>query len=62
MDSGSNGEEPTSWEERYNINLIPSELFLKFRKEVEGIRVGFNLEVLFGFSAFFFASQEAVYV
>ena len=45
MDSGSNGEEPTSWEELYNINLIPSELFLKFRKEIEGIRVGVNLEV-----------------
>uniref|UniRef100_A0A6N2LLW2 DUF7781 domain-containing protein n=1 Tax=Salix viminalis TaxID=40686 RepID=A0A6N2LLW2_SALVM len=44
MDSGSNGEEPTSWEELYNINLIPSELFLKFRKEIEGIRVGFNFE------------------
>jgi hypothetical protein len=45
MDSGSNGEKPTSWEELYNINLIPSELFLKFRKEIEGIRVGVNLEV-----------------
>ncbi|KAJ6923140.1 hypothetical protein NC652_016711 [Populus alba x Populus x berolinensis] len=44
MDSGSNREEPTSWEELYNINLIPSELFLKFRKEIEGIRVGVNLE------------------
>ncbi|XP_011046005.1 PREDICTED: uncharacterized protein LOC105140739 isoform X2 [Populus euphratica] len=44
MDSGSRGEEPTSWEELYNINLIPSELFLKFRKEIEGIRVGVNLE------------------
>lgn len=45
MDRGSNGEEPTSWEELYSINLIPSELFLKFRKEVQGLRVGLNLEV-----------------
>lgn len=45
MDWGSNGEEPTSWEELYSINLIPSELFLKFRKEVQGLRVGLNLEV-----------------
>ncbi|XP_041009209.1 uncharacterized protein LOC121253276 isoform X2 [Juglans microcarpa x Juglans regia] len=44
MDSTSNGEEPTSWEELYKINLMPSELFLKFRKEVQGIRVGLNLE------------------
>lgn len=48
MDSGSNREEePTSWDELYNINLMPSELFLKFRKEVQGIRVGLNMEVLF---------------
>ena len=58
MNSGSNGEEPTSWEELYNINLIPSELFLKFRKEIEGIRVGFNLEVLLGFSAFFLLAKR----
>ncbi|KAK4566078.1 hypothetical protein RGQ29_002321 [Quercus rubra] len=44
MDSGSNGEEPTPWEELYNINLMPSELFLKFRKETQGLRVGLNLE------------------
>ncbi|KAJ8750925.1 hypothetical protein K2173_016106 [Erythroxylum novogranatense] len=44
MESGSNGAEPTSWEELYNINLIPSELFFKFRKEIEGMRVGVNLE------------------
>lgn len=42
-----NGEEPTSWEDLYNINLMPSELFLKFRKEIQGIRVGLNLEVSF---------------
>lgn len=47
MDPGVNGEEPTSWEDLYNINLMPSELFLKFRKEIQGIRVGLNLEVSF---------------
>lgn len=45
MDSGSNREEePRSWDELYNFNLMPSELFLKFRKEVQGIRVGLNME------------------
>ncbi|KAI4344603.1 hypothetical protein L6164_011810 [Bauhinia variegata] len=44
MDSGSNGEEPISWEELYNINLMPSEIFLKFRKEIRGFRVGLNME------------------
>ncbi|KDO73922.1 hypothetical protein CISIN_1g031193mg [Citrus sinensis] len=44
MEAGSNGEEPTSWDELYSINLMPSELFLKFRKEIEGFRVGVNLE------------------
>ncbi|XP_009766496.1 uncharacterized protein LOC107765100 [Nicotiana tabacum] len=38
------GEEPTSWDELYNVNLMPSEIFLKFRKEIEGYRVGVNLE------------------
>ncbi|KAM7513055.1 hypothetical protein LguiB_011930 [Lonicera macranthoides] len=46
MESHSNGEEPKSWDELYNIDLMPSELFLKFRKEIEGYRVGVNLEVL----------------
>lgn len=46
MDTGPNGEEPTSWEELYSINLMPSELSFKFRKEVQGLRVGVNLEVL----------------
>ena len=36
---GTDGEEPTSWEELYNINLMPFELFLKFGKEMEGPRV-----------------------
>jgi len=44
MESRSNGEEPKSWDELYNIDLMPSELFLKFRKEIEGYRVGINLE------------------
>lgn len=47
MDTGTSGEEPKSWDELYNINLIPSELFLKFRKEIEGFRVGLNMEVYF---------------
>ncbi|XP_068664154.1 uncharacterized protein [Aristolochia californica] len=37
-------EEASSIEDVYNVNLVPSELFLKFRKEVEGLRVGLNLE------------------
>ncbi|XVE97896.1 hypothetical protein REPUB_Repub03eG0058400 [Reevesia pubescens] len=44
MEPAPNREEPTSWDELYNINLIPSELFLKFRKEIQGFRVGVNLE------------------
>lgn len=42
-------EEPASWDELYNIDLVPSELFLKFRKEVEGFRLGVNLEVFYPF-------------
>ncbi|QCD80229.1 hypothetical protein DEO72_LG2g550 [Vigna unguiculata] len=44
MESVPNAEEPTSWDELYNINLMPSELFFKFRKELQGIRVGLNME------------------
>lgn len=44
METGQSGEEPKSWDEWYNINIIPSELFLKFRKEIEGFRVGLNME------------------
>lgn len=47
MDWSSNGEEPTSCEELYKINVVPSELVLKFRKELQGIRGGLNLEVSF---------------
>ncbi|KAI3754152.1 hypothetical protein L1987_53930 [Smallanthus sonchifolius] len=38
------GQEPKSWDELYNIDLMPSELFLKFREEIQGFRVGLNLE------------------
>ncbi|KAL5572346.1 hypothetical protein UlMin_021943 [Ulmus minor] len=48
MDLGSNGEELTSLDGLYSINLMPSELFLKFRKEIQGLRVGVNLEVGIG--------------
>ncbi|OAP10122.1 ORG4 [Arabidopsis thaliana] len=41
----SRPEEPPSWEDLYKINLMPSQLFLKFRKELQGLRVGVNLEV-----------------
>ncbi|KAK4798733.1 hypothetical protein SAY86_031059 [Trapa natans] len=44
ISNGSGAQGPTSWEELYNIDLVPSELFLKFRKHVQGIRVGLNLE------------------
>ncbi|EPS59516.1 hypothetical protein M569_15288, partial [Genlisea aurea] len=46
MEGTSNGEEPTSWEELYKVNLMPSEIFLKFRKEFQSLRVGLNLEAL----------------
>ncbi|XP_073066900.1 uncharacterized protein [Primulina eburnea] len=45
MEGITNGEEPKSWDDLYNINLMPSEIFLKFRKEMQGIRVGVNLEL-----------------
>ncbi|KAG9152346.1 hypothetical protein Leryth_016726 [Lithospermum erythrorhizon] len=41
---GPNGEEPTSWDELYNINLMHSEIFVKFRREIQGFRIGINLE------------------
>ncbi|KAH7655423.1 hypothetical protein IHE45_18G009400 [Dioscorea alata] len=37
-----------SIEDLYQINVFPSELFLKFRKELQGFRVGVNLEVGIG--------------
>lgn len=45
MEGTSNGEDPNSWEELYNMNLMPTEIFLKFRKEIQGFRLGVNLEV-----------------
>ncbi|KAL3825375.1 hypothetical protein ACJIZ3_021404 [Penstemon smallii] len=45
MERASNEQEPSSWEELYNINLMPHEIFLKFRKELQGFRVGVNLEL-----------------
>ncbi|KAK8947538.1 hypothetical protein KSP40_PGU005315 [Platanthera guangdongensis] len=33
-------------EDHYSINVMPSELFFKFRKEIRGFRVGLNLEPL----------------
>jgi hypothetical protein len=54
MDSVSNVEEPaSSWDELYNFNFIPSELFVKFRKELQGVRVALNMEV-FLFSTFYY--------
>ena len=57
-DPGANGAEPAPWE-LYNIDLVPSEVFLKFRKEMEEYRLGVNVEVskpiffLIAFSQFF---------
>ncbi|CAM8941961.1 hypothetical protein QQ045_013332 [Rhodiola kirilowii] len=45
MESGSGAQEPASWDEIYKIDLIPTEIFFKFRKQVQGIRVGLNLEL-----------------
>ncbi|XP_057498020.1 uncharacterized protein LOC130782644 isoform X1 [Actinidia eriantha] len=46
MDSAPSGDESTSWDEMCNINLMPTELFLKFRKELEGFRIGLNMELV----------------
>lgn len=35
----------SSLEDLYSINVVPSELFFKFRKEIHGFRLGLNLEV-----------------
>lgn len=42
---GGVGEGPTTLDELYQINVVPAELHFKFRKELQGIRVGLNLEV-----------------
>ncbi|XP_074382808.1 uncharacterized protein LOC141724534 isoform X2 [Apium graveolens] len=46
MDSGPNNveEEGKSWDELYTVDLMPSEMFLKFRKEIQGFRFGVNME------------------
>ncbi|KAJ8424446.1 hypothetical protein Cgig2_024984 [Carnegiea gigantea] len=44
-DPGVNGDEPAPWE-LYNIDLVPSEVFLKFRKEIEEYRLGVNVELV----------------
>ncbi|ERN11267.1 hypothetical protein AMTRI_Chr04g242870 [Amborella trichopoda] len=44
MASDSYDEEVASWEDLYNINYVPSDLLLKFRKLIGGYRVGFNFE------------------
>ncbi|KAL8223301.1 hypothetical protein R6Q57_020700 [Mikania cordata] len=39
------GDEPLkAWDELCSIDLMPSELFLKFREQIQGFRVGLNLE------------------
>ncbi|XP_074564414.1 uncharacterized protein LOC141820948 [Curcuma longa] len=45
---GGESNEPATLDELYNINVVPSELFLKFRKQIESFRVGLNIE-LFNF-------------
>jgi hypothetical protein len=42
---GGVGEGPTTLDELYHINVVPAELHFKFRKELQGLRVGLNLEV-----------------
>ncbi|XP_078441349.1 OBP3-responsive protein 4 (ORG4) [Wolffia australiana] len=37
-------DEPPSFDDLYRVNVFPSELFFKFRKQVRGIRLGLNLE------------------
>ncbi|KAK6941293.1 hypothetical protein RJ641_026670, partial [Dillenia turbinata] len=44
MEPDLKNEEGASWDELYSVNLVPSELFLKFRKGIQGYRVGVNLE------------------
>ncbi|GKD58586.1 hypothetical protein Tco_1296095, partial [Tanacetum coccineum] len=38
------GEEAKTWDEMYSIDLMPSELFLKFREQIHGYRLGLNLK------------------
>ncbi|CAL5016743.1 unnamed protein product [Urochloa decumbens] len=41
---GGVGEGPTTLDELYQINVVPAELHFKFRKELQGLRVGLNFE------------------
>ncbi|KAL5214295.1 hypothetical protein ABZP36_003447 [Zizania latifolia] len=46
-DGGANGgvgDGPTTLDELYQINVVPAELHFKFRKELQGLRVGLNFE------------------
>ncbi|OEL28747.1 hypothetical protein BAE44_0010233 [Dichanthelium oligosanthes] len=43
---GGVGEGPTTLDELYQINVVPAELHFKFRKELQGLRVGLNLETV----------------
>ncbi|ONK61170.1 uncharacterized protein A4U43_C08F26950 [Asparagus officinalis] len=44
MDENNNDASSSSIEDLYKIDVIPSELFFKFRKQIEGFRLGLNLE------------------
>ncbi|XP_044970241.1 uncharacterized protein LOC123430435 [Hordeum vulgare subsp. vulgare] len=41
---GGVGDGPTTLDELYHINVVPAELHFKFRKELQGLRVGVNFE------------------
>ncbi|KAI5005668.1 hypothetical protein ZWY2020_032911 [Hordeum vulgare] len=41
---GGVGHGPTTLDELYHINVVPAELHFKFRKELQGLRVGVNFE------------------
>ncbi|KAJ6824108.1 uncharacterized protein M6B38_129810 [Iris pallida] len=42
--ASSSSSSSSSIEDLYNINVVPSELFFKFRKETQAFRLGLNLE------------------
>ncbi|KAE8798084.1 hypothetical protein D1007_26698 [Hordeum vulgare] len=41
---GGVGDGPTTLDELYHINVVAAELHFKFRKELQGLRVGVNFE------------------
>ncbi|KAI4971353.1 hypothetical protein ZWY2020_002267 [Hordeum vulgare] len=41
---GGVGDGPTTLDELYHINVVPAELHFKFRKELQGLRVGVNFK------------------